>query len=479
MGPECLAPLPSRHPLPRRVWILSADEESRDLEPCSSGLGRPRAGKAGPGGRWQVGAPASVGTRIRGAGRRTRGIGGEPSGGRRILGKESVGRSRRGGPSRGADPGGGRWTQSGEENTRGREDSPRGARTRGVAGEGGPSGGKWTRGGGQGTGDGGPIPGGGADPQEWGEADPQSRRRSRGSWGQTRGRGERRTLRRGRARGGGGPSPAQPLPARPRSLGMKPPVVRARPADPAALGPALHLPGSRVGGKERRGSGAWLPAKAAAFGPGATRRPRLGGGRGERRPGGSSAMGSRSSHAARIPDVDSIRRETGCECGARRPGVRRGPGRSGPRAAPGEPRRSQQPGSLGVGGAFTQGSRLRACGRPGGPGPALRRTEADRRGGFGLPDLPGLVTPAPSLRARPWGPGGALPSASPPPPAHPLRPPGGRRVPRDPGASSASTLLPRPPSYQPPPRPAVSQASLLRLYHRFRALDRTGKGYLR
>ncbi|OWK11335.1 CHP2 [Cervus elaphus hippelaphus] len=158
-------------------------------------------------------------------------------------------------------------------------------------------------------------------------------------------------------------------------------------------------------------------------------------------------MGSRSSHAARIPDVDSIRRETGCECGARRPGVRRGPGRSGPRAAPGEPRRSQQPGSLGVGGAFTQGSRLRACGRPGGPGPALRRTEADRRGGFGLPDLPGLVTPAPSLRARPWGPGGALPSASPPPPAHPLRPP-------------------------------VSQASLLRLYHRFRALDRTGKGYL-
>ncbi|XDA89081.1 calcineurin B homologous protein 2 isoform X1 [Ovis aries] len=92
---------------------------------------------------------------------------------------------------------------------------------------------------------------------------------------------------------------------------MKPPVVRARPADPAALGPAFHSPGSRVGGKERRGSGAWLPAKAAAFGPGATRRPRLGGGRGGRRPGGSSAMGSRSSHAARIPDVDSLRRETG------------------------------------------------------------------------------------------------------------------------------------------------------------------------
>ncbi|XDA91061.1 hypothetical protein R6Z07M_019705 [Ovis aries] len=48
------------------------------------------------------------------------------------------------------------------------------------------------------------------------------------------------------------------------------PVVRARPADPATLGPAFHSPGSRVGGKERRGSRAWLPAKAAAFGPGAT-----------------------------------------------------------------------------------------------------------------------------------------------------------------------------------------------------------------
>ena len=63
---------------------------------------------------------------------------------------------------------------------------------------------------------------------------------------------------------------------------MKPPVVRARPADPATLGPAFHSPGSLVGGKERRGSGAWLPAKAAAFGPGATRRPRLGGGVGGR-----------------------------------------------------------------------------------------------------------------------------------------------------------------------------------------------------
>ncbi|XP_032316745.1 calcineurin B homologous protein 2 isoform X2 [Camelus ferus] len=92
---------------------------------------------------------------------------------------------------------------------------------------------------------------------------------------------------------------------------MKPPVVRARPADPAALGTVFYSPGSRVGGEERRGSRAWLPARAVAFGPGATGRRRPGGGRGGRRPRRSSAMGSRSSHAARIPDVDSIRRETG------------------------------------------------------------------------------------------------------------------------------------------------------------------------
>lgn len=83
LGPGCLAPLLSRHPLPRRAWILSPDEEGRDLEPCSLGPGRPRAGRAGPGGRWQVGAPASVGTRIRGA----RGGGEAVSGdGGRILG---------------------------------------------------------------------------------------------------------------------------------------------------------------------------------------------------------------------------------------------------------------------------------------------------------------------------------------------------------------------------------------------------------
>ena len=259
--------------------------------------------------------------------------------------------------------------------------------------------------------------GGGDRPAGEGERQTLGRgKRTRRGWGQSRGRGKRRTLGRGPGPRRGGPSPAQPLPARPQSLGMKPPVVRARPADPGTLGPAFHSPGSLVGGKERRGSGAWLPAKAAAFVPGATRRPRLGGGRGGQRSGGSSAMGSRSSHAARIPDVDSLRQETGCECGAPRPGARRGPGRlrSGSRGLenlgdPGSPAR------WGVGGAFTQGSRLPACGPPSGPGPALRRTEADGRGGFGLPDLPGLVglvTTAPSLPSRPLG---TLLSASPPP----------------------------------------------------------------
>lgn len=61
----------------------------------------------------------------------------------------------------------------------------------------------------------------------------------------------------------------------------------------------------------------------------------------------------------------------------------------------------------------------------------------------------------------------------------------GRPRPQRPGAhgqgrvqgalmSSAATL-----PHSPAPAPAVSQASLLRLYHRFRALDRNNKGYLR
>jgi hypothetical protein len=76
---------------------------------------------------------------------------------------------------------------------------------------------------------------------------------------------------------------------------------------------------SQVGGEERRGSGVWLLARRVAFGPGATGRPRLGVGRENAWVPGppaarSCAMGSRGSHAAVIPDLDAIRRETGCEC---------------------------------------------------------------------------------------------------------------------------------------------------------------------
>lgn len=51
-----LAPLPTRHPLPRRAWILSPDEEGRtSLEPCSAAPGRPRAGREGWAGREEAG----------------------------------------------------------------------------------------------------------------------------------------------------------------------------------------------------------------------------------------------------------------------------------------------------------------------------------------------------------------------------------------------------------------------------------------
>ena len=129
LGQGCLAPLPSRHPLPRRAWILSPDEEGRDLKPCSSGPGRPRAGRAGPGGRWQVGAPASVGTRIR---RACRGGEADSGDGRRILGR---GADPREGVRRTVEEG---WTREG-------------GRTRGGGGGGGgPKVGRKTRGGGAG-----------------------------------------------------------------------------------------------------------------------------------------------------------------------------------------------------------------------------------------------------------------------------------------------------------------------------------------
>lgn len=87
------------------------------------------------------------------------------------------------------------------------------------------------------------------------------------------------------------------------------------------------------GGEERRGSRAWLRARPVAFGRGGSRGAARGGARGRRplalrwRSGCSAAMGSSSSHAALIPDADSLRRETGCECGCGgRPGSSPRPG---------------------------------------------------------------------------------------------------------------------------------------------------------
>lgn len=87
--------------------------------------------------------------------------------------------------------------------------------------------------------------------------------------------------------------------------------------------------------------GFWLLSRPVTFGSGATEQPRLwtGGEEGEDAwflwlfvSFCGSAMGSRSSHVALIPDVDQIRRETGCECegggGGQRSSVVRGRDRS-------------------------------------------------------------------------------------------------------------------------------------------------------
>lgn len=103
---------------------------------------------------------------------------------------------------------------------------------------------------------------------------------------------------------------------------LKQPVVRSL---PLTRHPAHCFPFARVAGGRRGTPGFWSLAARQACGLrplGPLGRPRLSGGRRERvGPSGcsgpsasSSAMGSRSSHAAVIPDGDSIRRETGCEC---------------------------------------------------------------------------------------------------------------------------------------------------------------------
>ena len=71
LGRMRLAPLPTRHLLPRRAWILSPDEEGRTSILARRHPGGPGpGGRAGPGGRRRAGAGASVGAGTRG--RRTR-----------------------------------------------------------------------------------------------------------------------------------------------------------------------------------------------------------------------------------------------------------------------------------------------------------------------------------------------------------------------------------------------------------------------
>uniref|UniRef100_A0ABI7ZI32 Calcineurin like EF-hand protein 2 n=1 Tax=Felis catus TaxID=9685 RepID=A0ABI7ZI32_FELCA len=184
-------------------------------------------------------------------------------------------------------------------------------------------------------------------------------------------------------------------------------------------------------------------------------------------------MGSLGSHAARIPDADSIRRETGCERGAGlRPGDAGGPegARDRRRGLPGS--RSGARPDPGLGGQVSS-SPAGVCVWGGGGGGEGNRREAAGVGSSGLrrergDTAPGVVTPP---AARPRGPGtpASVPSGESRFPAHGPGPPG------EGPAAGPERPRPRHPSAF---RPAVSQASLLRLYHRFRALDRNKKGYL-
>lgn len=230
-------------------------------------------------------------------------------------------------------------------------------------------------------------------------------------------------------------------------LGMKRPVVRAAPLTP----PPWSLFSVRLGrGWEARHAG--VPEPGSAPGPrpsalGPLGRPRPGAGGEHAGPGGSAgaAMGSRGSHAARIPDGDSIRRETGCE---RRAGL--GPGDAG------GPERGRLQGASWMAGAGIWGSlpAVQVRGESGcqvEPGsqvsssPAGRRVErGEEEGGWpggSVPPREGVVTPPAAPTARSPGPRRAsLPASSCPPTAARGRP--GRVPPRVPSARGRVTLPP-------------------------------------
>lgn len=77
---------------------------------------------------------------------------------------------------------------------------------------------------------------------------------------------------------------------------------------------------------------------------------------------------------------------------------------------------------------------------------------------------------------RPLGPGARVEPPSSQPPAPRSTPAAALGMERAPGFGRVPRVLGESPSAS---APAVSQASLLRLYHRFRALDKNEKGYLR
>lgn len=259
---------------------------------------------------------------------------------------------------------------------------------------------------------------------------------------------------------------ALPLPARPQSLGMKPPVVPARPAHPAALGTVPIRPGR---GWEAKNAGIHEPGSPPGLWPSAPRPPR---GRAWEAGGKDAGPAAARPWAPAAPTppgsptwtASGGRPAVSAALGVRGPGGVTGAGRRWG-LEPREPGRFGRPGLAGGWeDALTRGSRrLRVCRHPGSlgldpGGSAGKRMEEVALVSCGPLDLPGLITSTPHAPqpSRPRGSRGAPAPAAQPPAASPV-------------ASGHHRL----------PSPLVSQASLLRLYHRFQALDRNEKGYLR
>uniref|UniRef100_A0A8D1TYK0 Calcineurin like EF-hand protein 2 n=1 Tax=Sus scrofa TaxID=9823 RepID=A0A8D1TYK0_PIG len=246
---------------------------------------------------------------------------------------------------------------------------------------------------------------------------------------------------------------------------MKPPVVPARPAHPAALGTVPIRPGR---GWEAKNAGIHEPGSPPGLWPSAPRPPR---GRAWEAGGKDAGPAAARPWAPAAPTppgsptwtASGGRPAVSAALGVRGPGGITGAGRRWG-LEPREPGRFGRPGLAGGWeDALTRGSRrLRVCRHPGSlgldpGGSAGKRMEEVALVSCGPLDLPGLITSTPHAPqpSRPRGSRGAPAPAAQPPAASPV-------------ASG----------HHRPPSPLVSQASLLRLYHRFQALDRNEKGYL-